>query len=35
MPRRDFLKTPFFNEFLARDGLHWGINLQGRPPLRH
>ena len=27
MPRRDFLKTPFFNEFLARDGLHWGINL--------
>ena len=27
MPRRDFLKTAFFNEFLARDGLHWGINL--------
>jgi DNA-binding CsgD family transcriptional regulator len=27
MPRKDFLKTEFFNEFLARDGLHWGINL--------
>jgi DNA-binding CsgD family transcriptional regulator len=27
MPRRDFLKTEFFNDFLARDGLHWGINL--------
>jgi DNA-binding CsgD family transcriptional regulator len=27
LPRRDFLKTEFFNDFLARDGLHWGINL--------
>lgn len=27
MPRRDFLKTEFFNDFLARDGLRWGINL--------
>lgn len=27
MPRNDFLKTEFFNDFLARDGLHWGINL--------
>ncbi len=27
MPRREFLKTEFFNDFLARDGLHWGINL--------
>lgn len=27
MPRADFLKTEFFNDFLARDGLHWGINL--------
>jgi DNA-binding CsgD family transcriptional regulator len=27
MPRQAFLKTEFFNDFLARDGLHWGINL--------
>lgn len=27
MPRRALLKTEFFNDFLARDGLHWGINL--------
>lgn len=27
MPRNEFLKTEFFNDFLARDGLHWGINL--------
>jgi DNA-binding CsgD family transcriptional regulator len=27
MPRNEFVKTEFFNDFLARDGLHWGINL--------
>jgi DNA-binding CsgD family transcriptional regulator len=27
MPRKELLKTEFFNDFLARDGLHWGINL--------
>lgn len=27
MPRREFLRCEFFNDFLARDGLHWGINL--------
>lgn len=27
MPRQQFLKCEFFNDFLARDGLHWGINL--------
>jgi DNA-binding CsgD family transcriptional regulator len=27
MPRREFLRTEFFNDFLAKDGLHWGINL--------
>ncbi|MFT4193303.1 helix-turn-helix transcriptional regulator [Ottowia sp.] len=27
IPRRELLKTAFFNDFLARDGLHWGINL--------
>lgn len=27
MPRTEFLKTEFFNDFLARDGLHWGMNL--------
>jgi DNA-binding CsgD family transcriptional regulator len=27
MPRRELARTEFFNDFLARDGLHWGINL--------
>ena len=27
MPRESFLRTEFYNDFLARDGLHWGINL--------
>ncbi|PZO13911.1 MAG: helix-turn-helix transcriptional regulator [Burkholderiales bacterium] len=27
MPRSSFVRTAFFNDFLARDGLHWGINL--------
>jgi DNA-binding CsgD family transcriptional regulator len=27
MPRDDFLRCEFFNDFLAKDGLHWGINL--------
>jgi DNA-binding CsgD family transcriptional regulator len=27
MPRAEFLQCEFFNDFLARDGLHWGINL--------
>jgi DNA-binding CsgD family transcriptional regulator len=27
MPRKELLRTEFFNDFLARDGLHWGINL--------
>lgn len=27
MPRTELLRTEFFNDFLARDGLHWGINL--------
>lgn len=27
MPRTLFLQCEFFNDFLARDGLHWGINL--------
>ena len=27
MPRREFVRTEFFNDFLAKDGLHWGINL--------
>ena len=36
MPRRALLKSEFFNDFLARDGLHWGINLHafdGASPL--
>lgn len=27
MPHRELVHTEFFNDFLARDGLHWGINL--------
>lgn len=27
MPHRALRRTEFFNDFLARDGLHWGINL--------
>ncbi|AOW12854.1 helix-turn-helix transcriptional regulator [Hydrogenophaga crassostreae] len=27
MPRQAFIRSEFFNDFLARDGLHWGINL--------
>ena len=26
MPQRDLIRTEFFNDFLARDGLHWGVN---------
>jgi DNA-binding CsgD family transcriptional regulator len=27
MPRGELLRCEFFNDFLNRDGLHWGINL--------
>lgn len=27
MPHAQLRRTEFFNDFLARDGLHWGINL--------
>lgn len=27
MPHAQLQRTEFFNDFLARDGLHWGINL--------
>jgi len=27
LPRAQFTHTEFFNDFLARGGLHWGINL--------
>ncbi len=26
MPRHRFVRTEFFNDFLARDGLHYGVN---------
>src|SRR5437762_2008416 len=26
MPQRDLMRTEFFNDFLALDGLHWGVN---------
>jgi len=27
MPQRELIKTEFFNDFLHRDGLYWGVNL--------
>ena len=27
LPQSELKKTEFFNDFLARDGLHWGVNL--------
>ena len=27
MPQRALMRTAFFTDFLARDGLHWGMNL--------
>lgn len=27
MPHAELARTEFFNDFLARDGLHWGMNL--------
>ncbi len=27
MPQHELQRTEFFNDFLARDGLHWGVNL--------
>jgi DNA-binding CsgD family transcriptional regulator len=27
MSQRDLMQTEFFNDFLARDGLHWGVNV--------
>ena len=26
MPQRELMRTEFFNDFLARDGLHFGVN---------
>ncbi|MCC6657061.1 MAG: LuxR family transcriptional regulator [Rhodocyclaceae bacterium] len=27
MPQRELMRTEFFNDFLARDGLRWGVNV--------
>ena len=27
MPQRELMQAEFFNDFLARDGLHWGVNV--------
>src|SRR5260370_21107895 len=27
MPQRELMRTEFFNDFLAHDGLHWGVNV--------
>ena len=27
MPQRELMRTEFFNDFLSRDGLHWGVNV--------
>lgn len=30
LPQPDLMRTEFFNDFLQRDGLHWGVNLHVR-----
>lgn len=30
LPQRELMKTEFFNDFLWRDGLYWGVNLYAR-----
>jgi DNA-binding CsgD family transcriptional regulator len=30
LPQRELMQTEFFNDFLQRDGLHWGVNLHVR-----
>ena len=35
MPQKDLMRTEFFNDFLARDGLHWGVNAYSCVGDRH
>lgn len=30
LPQQELMQTEFFNDFLSRDGLHWGVNLHVR-----
>lgn len=30
LPQRELMQTEFFNDFLQRDGLYWGVNLHVR-----
>jgi DNA-binding CsgD family transcriptional regulator len=30
LPQRELMRTEFFNDFLQRDGLYWGVNLHVR-----
>ena len=30
LPQEELMRTEFFNDFLQRDGLHWGVNLHVR-----
>lgn len=30
MPQKELMRSEFFNDFLSRDGLHWGVNLHVR-----
>lgn len=30
LPQSELMQTEFFNDFLQRDGLHWGVNLHVR-----
>ena len=30
LPQEELIRTEFFNDFLARDGLYWGLNLHVR-----
>jgi DNA-binding CsgD family transcriptional regulator len=35
LPQRELQATPFFNEFLRPDGLHWGVNAYAHDGARH
>ena len=35
MPQRELTRTEFFNDFLGRDGLHWGVNMYCVSGSRH
>ena len=35
LPQQDLVETPFFNDFLRPDGLHWGVNTFAHDGISH